>query len=130
MRLNNPKRTRSYAEDCAAMRQILTLIGDKWSVLVIVSLGQGTQRFSDLKRGIDGISQRMLTLTLRGLEREGLLKRKVYPTVPARVEYTLSRLGRSLLKPVSALAIWADEHRPEMEASRAAYAARSAKRSP
>ncbi|QSQ27931.1 helix-turn-helix transcriptional regulator [Pyxidicoccus parkwayensis] len=113
--------TRSYDDDCVATREILSLVGDKWSVLVIVNLGAGTMRFSDLKRAIDGISQRMLTLTLRGLERDGLVKRTVFPTIPPRVDYELTRLGRTLLEPVTALAIWAQQHRPEIQRSREAF---------
>ncbi|WP_241759081.1 winged helix-turn-helix transcriptional regulator [Pyxidicoccus parkwayensis] len=117
----NGKMTRSYDDDCVATREILSLVGDKWSVLVIVNLGAGTMRFSDLKRAIDGISQRMLTLTLRGLERDGLVKRTVFPTIPPRVDYELTRLGRTLLEPVTALAIWAQQHRPEIQRSREAF---------
>lgn len=112
--LGNGKLTKRYAEECAAMRDILSLVGDKWSVLVIVNLGEGPLRFSELKRGIDGISQRMLTLTVRGLERDGLLTRTVYPTNPPRVDYELTRLGRTLLEPVTQLAMWAGRHRAEV----------------
>jgi DNA-binding HxlR family transcriptional regulator len=119
--LGNGKVTRSFDDDCAATREILSLVGDKWSVLVIVNLGEGTMRFSDLKRAIDGISQRMLTLTLRGLERDGLVTRTVYPTIPPRVDYELTRLGRTLLEPVSALAIWAQRHKPEIQRARAQF---------
>jgi DNA-binding HxlR family transcriptional regulator len=87
-------------------RDILARIGDKWSLYVIATLRQGPRRFSQLKRLIDGISQRMLTLTLRGLERDGLVTRKVFPTVPPSVEYSLTQLGRTLLDPVMALVAW------------------------
>lgn len=119
--------TRSYADDCVATREILSLVGDKWSVMVIVNLGEGPTRFSDLKRAIVGISQRMLTHTLRGLERDGLVARTVYPTTPPRVDYDLTPLGRTLLDPVAALATWAWHHRPEIERAREAFegAARS-----
>ncbi len=90
--------------------------------MVIVNLAEGARRFSDLKRAIEGISQRMLTLTLRGLERDGLLSRKVFPTIPPRVDYDLTRLGRTLIEPVTALAIWAERHRPEIERAREAFA--------
>ncbi|RKG67662.1 transcriptional regulator [Corallococcus exercitus] len=90
-------------------------------MMVIVNLGQGPVRFSDLKRAIEGISQRMLTLTLRNLERDGLLTRTVYPTTPPSVEYALTKLGRSLLEPVSALAMWAQQHRPEIERAREVF---------
>jgi DNA-binding HxlR family transcriptional regulator len=93
-------------------------VGDKWSVLVIALLGNGPQRFSELKRSIEGISQRMLTLTLRGLERDGLVTRTMFPTIPPRVDYALTRLGRTLLEPVRALATWAEKHREEIQAAR------------
>jgi DNA-binding HxlR family transcriptional regulator len=104
------------------LREVLDRIGDKWSVLVIESLGRGTQRFSDLQRGIEGgISQRMLTRTLRSLERDGLVTRTAHPEVPPRVEYDLTPLGRTLLGPVSMLADWASEHRPVIRANRRHY---------
>ena len=102
-------------------REVLTRVGDKWSVLVIVLLGGGTKRFSELRRTIDGISQRMLTLTLRGLERDGLVTRTVIPTVPPRVEYSLSPLGGTLLKTVTALATWANDNRDTIEGARAEF---------
>jgi DNA-binding HxlR family transcriptional regulator len=108
-------------DDCVAVREILNRVGDKWSVLVIVLLGDGTKRFSELKRSIDGISQRMLTLTLRGLERDGLVERTVYPTIPPRVDYALTRLGRTLLEPVTVLATWAQRHRLEIQRARDAF---------
>ncbi|MBJ6765666.1 helix-turn-helix transcriptional regulator [Myxococcaceae bacterium JPH2] len=119
--LGNGKLTRSYAEDCAATREVLTRVGDKWSVLVIVNLGAGTLRFSDLKRALDGISQRMLTLTLRGLERDGLVLRTVLPTNPPRVDYALTNLGRTLLEPVTVLALWAERNCPEVQRAREAF---------
>jgi DNA-binding HxlR family transcriptional regulator len=88
-------------EDCLARREVLNRVGDKWSVFIVGTLGGGPQRFSELRRGIEGISQRMLTLTLRGLERDGLVTRTVYPSVPPRVEYALSKLGLSLLEPIT-----------------------------
>lgn len=105
-------------EACPAVREVLTRVGDKWSVLIIGMLRRGPMRFSELRKAIDGISQRMLTLTLRGLERDGLVVRTVFPTVPPRVEYELTELGRTLLKPVSALASWAAAHRLEIQKSR------------
>ncbi|TAA46715.1 transcriptional regulator [Pseudoxanthomonas winnipegensis] len=98
------------AGGCLATRQILDRIGDKWSLYIVAMLANGPQRFNALKRGIDGISQRMLTLTLRGLERDGLITRTLYPTIPPRVDYALTDLGTTLLKPVMALVHWADEH--------------------
>src|SRR3974390_2698660 len=93
--------------DCRAVSDVLARVGDKWSVLVVTLLGKGPRRFNELRRAIGGISQRMLTLTLRGLERDGLVTRTVYPTVPPRVDYGLTTLGRDLLVPVSALGEWA-----------------------
>jgi DNA-binding HxlR family transcriptional regulator len=111
--------------DCSA-RAVLDRIGDKWSLHVIHLLGGGTRRFSDLRRGIDGISQRMLTVTLRGLERDGLVVRTVHPTVPPRVDYALTPMGRTLLDTACSLIDWADQHVPDIEAARAAYDRRSA----
>lgn len=104
-------------EDCPT-REVLDRVGDKWSVLVIVLLGERTHRFSELHRSIDGISQRMLTLTLRALERDGIVKRTVYATVPARVDYELTDLGRTLLEPLAALHVWAVAHRADIQAAR------------
>src|SRR5689334_24714571 len=95
--------------DCRAVASVLSRVGDKWSVLVIMLLSDGPRRFNELKRMIGGISQRMLTLTLRGLERDGLVKRTVFPTIPPRVDYELTDLGRGLRKPVEALGRWAHE---------------------
>lgn len=105
-------------EGCTPVREILAKIGDKWSILTIMMLSGGTRRFSELQRGIEGISQRMLTLTLRGLERDGLVMREVFPTIPPRVEYTLTPLGRSLQQPVSALGQWVMANLPEIDAAR------------
>lgn len=107
--------------DCRKISQILARIGEKWSVLIIMNLSGGTRRFSDLKRDIGGISQRMLTLCLRGLERDGLVKRTVFPVVPPRVDYELTLLGRSLCEPVIALGTWARDHIAEIDAARAAF---------
>lgn len=98
------------AGGCVATREILDRIGDKWSLYIIASLANGTRRFNELRRGIDGISQRMLTLTLRGLERDGLILRTMYPTIPPRVDYELTELGRTLLAPVMALVNWANDN--------------------
>ncbi len=95
---------------CLATREILDRIGDKWSLHIVAMLASGPQRFNALKRGIDGISQRMLTLTLRGLERDGLVTRTMYPTIPPRVDYELTEMGRTLLDPVMALVNWAARH--------------------
>ncbi|MDB5449846.1 MAG: transcriptional regulator [Phenylobacterium sp.] len=112
-------------EDCK-IASILARIGDKWSVLIVMLLAGGPRRFSELKRSIDGISQRMLTLNLRGLERVGLVTRTVFPTNPPRVDYELTALGRSLCGPVIALGNWAEEHLPEIESARAGFDARAA----
>ncbi len=111
--------------DCR-VREVLDRVGDKWSLYVIEVLGGGTRRFRDLRRMIDGISQRMLTVTLRGLERDGLVTRTVYPTIPPRVEYALTPMGRTLLDTVCTLLRWADDHMPEIDAARAAYDRRAA----
>jgi DNA-binding HxlR family transcriptional regulator len=104
------------------LREVLDRIGDKWSVLVISVLGDGRQRFSDLQRRIEGgISQRMLTRTLRSLERDGLVVRTAHPEVPPRVEYELTPLGRTLLGPVNVLEDWADEYRLAIRANRRHY---------
>lgn len=98
------------AGGCRATREILDRIGDKWSLYIVVMLAGGVLRFNELKRSIDGISQRMLTLTLRGLERDGLITRTMYPTIPPRVDYELTAMGRTLLEPVMALVKWADNN--------------------
>ncbi|GAA2625205.1 transcriptional regulator [Paractinoplanes durhamensis] len=103
------------------LRAILDQICNKWTLLVVATLDQGRLRFKELHRQIPGISQRMLTLTLRNLERDGLVARTVHAEVPPRVEYELTATGRSLLPPALALAGWAIEHVPSIEASRAAY---------
>jgi DNA-binding HxlR family transcriptional regulator len=110
-----------FESDCRAVASVLARVGDKWSVLVIMLLGERPRRFNELKRMIGGISQRMLTLTLRGLERDGLITRTVYPTIPPRVDYELTDLGRGLWKPVEALGKWAHEHQSEIENARATF---------
>jgi DNA-binding HxlR family transcriptional regulator len=114
----SPRHIEGEHAACLAAREVLNRVGDKWSVLVIALLGNGPLRFSELKRSIEGISQRMLTLTLRGLERDGLVTRTMFPTIPPRVDYALTRLGRTLLEPVRALATWAEKHREEIQAAR------------
>ncbi|MFC4278066.1 winged helix-turn-helix transcriptional regulator [Achromobacter aloeverae] len=106
---------------CRATRLILDRIGDKWSLYLIATLSGGPRRFNELKREIDGISQRMLTLTLRNLERDGLLTRTVYPTIPPRVDYELTGMGRTLLQPVTALIAWANENQMAIEDARQRY---------
>jgi DNA-binding HxlR family transcriptional regulator len=104
--------------DCRAIGDILARVGDKWSVLVVSRLGEGPVRFNELRRSIGGISQRMLTLTLRGLERDGLITRTVFPTIPPRVDYELTALGRDLLVPVSALGAWAIRNQAKIARAR------------
>lgn len=114
-----PKDTPSPdAEGCRATREILDRVGDKWSLYIIATLANGTKRFNELKRGVDGISQRMLTLTLRGLERDGLVTRTIYPTIPPRVDYELTALGGTLLGPVMSLVNWADTNKQAISEAR------------
>jgi DNA-binding HxlR family transcriptional regulator len=112
------------AEDCRAVSEVLSRVGDKWTVLVVSTLGEGPKRFNELRKSLGSISQRMLTLTLRGLERDGLVTRTVFPTVPPRVEYALTRLGRSLLEPVSELGLWARGNRAAIADARARFDAK------
>lgn len=113
----------AHPTTCRA-REVLQRVGDKWSVLVIDLLGQGTMRFTELHRAIDGITARMLTVTLRGLERDGIVTRTIHPVIPPRVEYALTPMGRTLLDTIGQLVSWTDSHLPEIEAARAAYDAR------
>lgn len=106
---------------CRRVAPILARVGDKWSILVIMTLAGGTRRFNELRRMIDGISQRMLTLTLRGLERDGLVTREIYPTIPPRVDYALTDLGRSLCVPVMALGGWVQDNLDVIDAAREAF---------
>jgi DNA-binding HxlR family transcriptional regulator len=112
---------------CPAVREVLNRVGDKWSVLVVALLGDGRKRFGELRRAIEGISQRMLTLTLKGLERDGLVTRTVYPTIPPRVEYELTKLGRSLLTPITGLSDWAGRNRERIQAARDRYDAQDSR---
>jgi len=105
-------------EDCRAVSEVLARIGDKWTVLVVGELGGGPKRFNEIRRALGSISQRMLTLTLRGLERDGLVTRAVFPTIPPRVDYELTKLGRSLLEPVSGLGLWARQNRETIQEAR------------
>src|SRR5450432_4787661 len=114
----NLQGTLHVPEDCRAVSEVLSRVGDKWTVLVVSTLGDGPKRFNELRRALGSISQRMLTLTLRGLERDGLVTRTVFPTIPPRVDYELTRLGRSLLDPVLALARWAERHRAALQRAR------------
>jgi len=109
------------SEDCRAVSSVLARVGDKWSVLIIVLLGDGPKRFNEIKRMIGGISQRMLTLTLRGLERDGLVKRTQFPTIPPRVDYELTQLGQSLWETVKPLGAWAQGHVKHITRARATF---------
>jgi DNA-binding HxlR family transcriptional regulator len=106
---------------CRDVAPVLNRVGDKWSMLIVMILADGPKRFSELKRAIDGISQRMLTLSLRGLERDGLVNRTVTPTIPPRVDYELTELGRSLREPVKALGDWAFAHIACIRAAQARF---------
>ena len=110
---------------CLAMTDILNRIGDKWTVMVVGMLSRnGTMRFNELKRTIGGVSQRMLTLTLRNLERDGLVTRTIFPEIPPRVEYSLTELGRTLKKPIDSLWVWSEQHGQDVGIARANYDAR------
>ncbi|MGI8890691.1 MAG: winged helix-turn-helix transcriptional regulator [Chthoniobacterales bacterium] len=111
-------------------RVILSRIADKWTALIIHVLATGTRRYAELQREIGGISQKMLTQTLRSLERDGLISRKVFPVVPPRVEYTLTPLGRTLIEPLNAICHWAEKHLSQLEANRARAALASEKARP
>lgn len=107
--------------DCERINEVLSRVGDRWSVLVVISLSQyGTMRFNEIKRNL-GISQRMLSLTLKELQRDGLVSRTQYPTIPPKVEYALTKMGESFREPVTALGEWALHHRAKIDAARQAY---------
>ncbi|MFD3564078.1 winged helix-turn-helix transcriptional regulator [Streptomyces sp. NPDC058686] len=118
---DEPGNGHTAEERAAFVRDILDRIGDKWSVIVICRLGKGPHRFNELRRASDGITQRMLSSTLRALERDGIVTRTVHPTVPPRVEYALTGTGRTLLDVVKALARWTDQHVDVIRAARADY---------
>lgn len=123
--LKGPAELERTPANCHA-REILARVGDKWSVYVIHVLGDaGRLRFNELRSRVDGISQRMLTVTLRGMERDGLVTRTVYPEVPPRVEYALTKLGATLRQLVRGLVKWSGAHLTEVDAARAAYDARN-----
>lgn len=111
--------------NCLPATELFQLIGDKWTMVIVVTLGEGAMRFSELRRGIDGISQRMLTLTLRNLERDGFISRKVTPSVPPRVDYELTALGQEFAAKLLPVGMWAFENRPAVEAARAAFDAQA-----
>lgn len=113
----------AFARDCAS-RVVLDRIGDRWTVLVVVALADGRLRFSELRSRIEGITPKVMTQTLRALERDGLITREVFAEVPPRVEYELTALGRDLLAPIDAIRIWAEEHASRIVANRDVYDAR------
>lgn len=116
---NSPKIT-VFDVDCPA-QQALERIANKWTVIVVCALAEGTKRYSELQREIGGVSQKMLTQTLRELEHDGLVERKVYPVVPPKVEYSLTPLGLTLVKPLKAICKWAETHIHELQAARARH---------
>jgi len=116
--------TPGQGDDCRMVREILDLVGDKWTLYIIATLKDGPVRFNELRRRIDGISQRMLTINLRGLERDGLVKRTLFPTIPPRVDYELTDVGRTILAPVMALVTWANTNQENIKGARVRYDAR------
>ena len=124
----SPRHIDRKSPECLAVREVLNRVGDKWSVLIVGMLGDGPKRFSELRRSIEGISQRMLTLTLRGLERDGLITRTIFPTIPPRVDYELTAMGRTLLKPITALAEWSEENRVRIQGARNLFDASQSRR--
>lgn len=115
-------------ERCPAVREVLNRVGDKWSVQIVSLLGDGPMRFSELRRSIEGISQRMLTLTVRGLERDGIITRTVFPEIPPRVEYELTKLGNTLLEPIQGLAEWAEKYRTSIQDAREKFDVKAKKK--
>jgi DNA-binding HxlR family transcriptional regulator len=111
----------SSTEACRAVVETLSRIGDKWTVMVVGALSTGPLRYNEIGRRVEGVSQRMLTLTLKGLEEDGLVTRTMYPTIPPRVDYELTELGRKLIVPLRALADWARKNRPAILAAREAF---------
>lgn len=118
--VRNPPNLNVCDVDCPS-RQVLDLIADKWTAIIIYRLAQNTKRYSELQREINGISQKMLTQTLRRLERDGIVKRKVYAVIPPMVEYSLTPLGKTLIEPLCKLCKWAETNIPEIEAARHLY---------
>ncbi|WP_105370410.1 winged helix-turn-helix transcriptional regulator [Neorhizobium huautlense] len=113
--------TPGEGDDCRVVREILDLVGDKWTLYIIATLRNGPVRFNELRRQIDGISQRMLTINLRRLERDGLVKRTLFPTIPPRVDYELTEVGRTLLAPVMALVTWANSNQENIQDARVRF---------
>ena len=131
MRSSKPSQVKTLEADeetkaeCRAMAQVLDRIGDKWTVMVVGVLSGGPQRFNTILRTIGGVSHRMLTLTLRGLERDGLVTRTIYPTIPPKVEYELTEMGSSLIGPLRTLSAWGRTNRPAIEEARAQFDAQA-----
>jgi len=119
---NKSVRANYPASDCKELVKVVSLVGDKWTIMVVSALSREPSRYNQLRRTVEGISQRMLTLTLKGLEQDGIIKRTMYPTIPPRVEYDLTDLGRTLVEPLHNLLEWALEHRPEILEARKLYA--------
>ncbi|WP_018238864.1 helix-turn-helix domain-containing protein [Ensifer sp. BR816] len=124
MHMPTPPKEPGTHPDCRKVNEILGRMGDKWTIMAITMLAGEPRRFNELKRLIGGISQQMLTRTLKALERDGMVTRKVYPTIPPQVEYALTDLGRSLATPLMQLAMWVLDHLGEIEAHRASHDAR------
>ncbi len=122
--------TKNITGNCMAVHEVLSQIGDKWTVLVVRALNDGPRRFSELKRDVEGISQRMLTLTLKTLERDGFVTRTVYPTIPPRVDYELRELGHSLSEPLGVIAQWAITNRQRIVDARVAFDMRAPNEGP
>jgi DNA-binding HxlR family transcriptional regulator len=117
--------TQNETEGCRAVSDVLARIGDKWTIYVVRLLSDGPMRFNEIRRAVGSISQRMLTLTLRGLERDGLVTRTVYPTIPPRVDYELTDLGRTLISILVPIGQWAVDNQYEVERARAAFDAQT-----
>lgn len=124
LRLKGKAKVTAEAPQCA-VRDVLDRVGDSWSVLVVLRLGEAPHRFNELRRQVGGISQRMLTVTLRHLERDGLVARKVIPLTPPQVEYRLTELGRSLLGAIEILSTWATDHQAAIQVARDSYDGRA-----
>ncbi|EJL58430.1 MULTISPECIES: helix-turn-helix domain-containing protein [unclassified Rhizobium] len=121
MHMPTPPNEPGTDPSCRKVNEILGRMGDKWTVMAITMLAERPRRFNELKRLIGGISQQMLTRTLKALERDGMVRRKVYPTIPPQVEYSLTDLGRSLSDPLLQLSMWVLNHLQEIEANRALH---------
>src|ERR1700730_3428072 len=117
-----------FSEDCRKVSKVLARVGDKWSMLIIVLLRDGARRFNGMRRTVDGISQQMLTRTLRGLERDGMVTRTMLPTSPPQGEYNVTEWGRSMSEPVFAVGLWVQEHLPERGLARDGFDPRATAR--